>query len=95
MSETAENAAASLQIQLETSKKVVEMTAQINTMTDLAMEASRACEIFSDILLTLSAIPTITAQIDEVSDGVQRLEVASRSMHNSYAEHNRGVRFGC
>jgi hypothetical protein len=83
MSETAENVAASLRIQLETSKKIVEMTCQMATMTDLAREANRACESLSDILLTISSLSSKAIQMDELSVGIQRLEVASQSMHKS------------
>lgn len=83
MSETAENVAASLRIQLETSKKIVEMTCKMATMTDLAREANRACESLSDILLTISSFSTAAIQVDELSVGIQRLEVASQSMHKS------------
>ena len=44
MSDTAEDVAASLQSQLETSKKIVEMTCQMATMTDFAREANQVCE---------------------------------------------------
>lgn len=83
MSETAENVAASLRIQLRTSKKIVEMTCQMATMTDLAREANRACERMSDILLTISSPSSTAIQVDEISIGIQRLEVASQSMHKS------------
>lgn len=83
MSETAEKVAASLQIQLETSKKIVEMTCEIATMTGLAREANRACESLSDILLTISSFSTTAIQVDKLSMGIQRLQVASQSMHNS------------
>ena len=83
MSETAENVAASLRTQLETAKKIVEMTCKMVTMTDLAREANRACESLSDILHTLSSFSTTAVQVDELSVGIQRLEVASQSMHKS------------
>ena len=83
MSETAENVAASLRIQLETSKKIVEMTCEMATMTELAREANRACESLSDILLTISSLPTTAIQVDKLSMGIRRLEVASQSMHKS------------
>lgn len=83
MSETAENVEASLRIQLETSKKIVEMTCKMATMTDLAREANRACESLSDILLTISTFSTTAIQVDELSMGVRRLEMSSQSMHKS------------
>lgn len=83
MSETAESVAAGLRIQLETSKKIVEMTCKMATMTDLAREANRACESLSDILLTISSFSTTAIQADELIVGIQELEVASRSMHKS------------
>lgn len=83
LSETAENVAASLRIQLETSKKVVEMTRQMATMTDLAKEANRVCERMSDILLTISSLSSTATQVDEISAGIQRLELASQSIHKS------------
>lgn len=79
LSETAENVAASLRIQLETSKKVVEMTRQMATMTDLAKEANRVCERMSDILLTISSLSSTATQVDEISAGIQRLELASQN----------------
>ena len=83
MSETTENVAASLRIQLETSKKIVEMTCQMATMTDLAREANRECESLRDILLTISSLTVTAIQVDELAVGIQRLEVASQSMQNS------------
>ena len=83
MSETAENAAASLRIQLEISKKIVEMTCQMATMTDLAREANRACERMSDVLLTISSLSSTAIQVDEISVEIQRLKVASQSTHKS------------
>ena len=80
---TAENVAASLRIQLETSKKIAEMTCEMATMTELAREANRACESLNDILLTISSISTTAIEADKLSMGIQRLEVASQSMHKS------------
>lgn len=83
MSDTAEKVAASLRIQLETSKKVVEMTCRMATMIDLAREANRVCERMSDILLTISSLSSTANQVDEISAGIQRLELASQSIHKS------------
>jgi len=83
MSETAENAAASLRVQLEISKRIVEMTRQITTMTDLTREANRAYESLSDILSAMSSISSNAIQVDEISVGIQRLEMASQSMPKS------------
>lgn len=83
MSETVENAAASLRTQLEVSKKIVEMTCQMATMTDLVREANRACERMSDVLLTISSLSSTAIQVDEISVGIQRLEVAAQSTHKS------------
>jgi hypothetical protein len=35
----------------------------------------------SDILLTISSFSTTAIQVDKLSVGIQRLEVASQSMH--------------
>lgn len=83
LSETAENVSASLRIQLETSKKIAEMTCKMATMTDLAREANRACESLSDILLTMSSFSNPAIEVDKLFMGMQRLEVASQSMHKS------------
>lgn len=83
MSQTAENVTASLRNQLETSKKIVEMTCQMATMADLAKEANRAYESLSDILLTISSLSITGIQVDELAVGFQRLEMASQSMQNS------------
>jgi hypothetical protein len=86
MSETADSVAASLKIQQETSKKIVEMTSQMATMTDLAREANRAYERMSDILLIISSMSSTTIQVDEISMGIQRLETTAQSMHKYKAE---------
>lgn len=83
LSETAENVAASLQSQLETSKKIVEMTCTMTLMTDLAREANRAYESLSDILLTISSFSTTAVQLEKLSEGIQRLEIAAQSMYMS------------
>lgn len=81
LSETAEKAAASLRVQQETSSTIIKMAHELTAMTDLAREAQRTSESLSDILFTMSLPPVTVAEVDNLFEGIQRLQVASRSMH--------------
>ena len=83
MSETAEKVATSLKIQLETSKKVVEMTCQMTTMTNLAREANRTYEMMNDVLLTVSSLSSTAIEVGEITAGIRSLEIAAQSMYKT------------
>lgn len=57
MSQTLENTQASLFLQLEISRKIVEMASQLSTMTNLKREAEQAYQMMNDILLAVSVQP--------------------------------------
>jgi hypothetical protein len=64
----------SLELRLETSRKLFEMTKHISTMSTFATEAIRTADQIQDILMLLSSFSDTVVQIQDITRGVERLE---------------------
>lgn len=76
----------SLQVQLQTSEKVLELTRNVSTLTDCAKEASKVSLQIADILLLINDYHSTTDAIYDISNSIKVLRsdaqgIISRSKH--------------
>jgi len=80
LSQTSGDVSTSLELQLETSRKLFEMTKDISTMSLFAKEAVRTSDQVQDILALVSSFSDTTVQVQGMVHGVQRLESRLQGM---------------
>ena len=89
LSRSAEDASQSLEIQLQTAGKVLELTRDVGTMAESAKEAFKVYNQISEILRLVTDHTTILQTVQSISHGVSTLTVRSQGMSRSTSErHN-------
>lgn len=78
LASTSQHVSTSLEIQLDTSKRIYEMTKNIATMSASTKEAFRLSEQVAQMLQLISTFPDTVMQIQSLSSGVEALTVNSR-----------------
>ena len=89
LSRSAEDASQSLEIQLQTAGKVLELTRDVGTMAESAKEAFKVYNQISEILRLVTDHTTILQTVQSISHGVSTLTMRSQGMSRSTSErHN-------
>ena len=78
LSQTSQKAVQSLELQLNTSRKVLELTKNVRVMTASASEASRVSTQISEILELVRAFESTGGSIQRISDDVRTLNLRSQ-----------------
>jgi hypothetical protein len=74
LSQTSGDVSTSLEIQLDTSRKLFEMTKGMATMSIFAKEALRTSNQVGDILALVSSFSETGGHVENISRGIERLE---------------------
>ena len=77
LSQTSQNAVRSLELQLDTSRKVLELTKNVHIMTASASEASKVSSQIAEILELVSTFQSTGDSIQSISDDVKALNLRS------------------
>ena len=80
LSRSSEDATKSLQLQLETARKVLELTRDVGTLAEAAREASKVSDQLSDILRLISDYNTTLGTVHSLTQGVEALATRSQGM---------------
>lgn len=83
LSQTSQNAVRSLELQLETSRKVLELTKNVRIMTASASEASRVSSQIAEILGLVSTFQSTESSIQSISDNVKALNIRSQGRQSN------------
>ena len=75
LSKTSKDVTAALKQQLDTSRKVYEMTKDISTMCVLAKEASRSLNQIEGVLGLVCSFSDAGRELQDISSGIRRLEM--------------------
>lgn len=91
LSKTSENVSTSLELQLDTSRKVYDLTKNISTMAASAQEASKLSEQVIQILKLVSTFQSTTLKLEEVCHDLRSLTKNSqgKTIHISCLENVR------
>ena len=83
LSRTSKDAATTLEVQLDTSRKVLELTKDIGTMAESAKEASRLSGQIADITVLVNTFHDTSSRIEDLSSDVRALALMSqRNTHS-------------
>ena len=80
LSHSSADATKSLEIQLETAKRVLELTQDVGTMAECAKEAFKVTNQVSEILRLVSDYNTTVQTVQSLSRGVSALAARSQGM---------------
>lgn len=83
LSQTSQNAVRSLELQLDTSRKVLELTKNVRIMTASAGEASRVSSQIAEILELVSTFHNTGGSIQSISDDVKALSMRSQGRRSN------------
>ena len=91
LSQTSQKAVQSLELQLNTSRKVLELTKNVRIMTASASEASRVSTQIAEILELVSTFQSTGSSIQRISDDVRTLNLRSQGRQtNIFRETKTG-----
>ena len=91
LSQTSQNAVQSLELQLNTSRKVLELTKNVRIMTASASEASRVSTQIAEILELVSTFQSTGGSIQSISDGVKTLNLRSQGRQTNIFRETKTV----
>ena len=83
LSQTSQNAVRSLELQLDTSRKVLELTKNVRIMTASASEASRISSQIAEILDLVSTFQSTGGSIQSISDDVKALNLRAQGRRSN------------
>ncbi len=83
LSQTSQNAVQSLELQLYTSRKVLELTKNVRIMTASASEASRVSTQLAEILELVSTFQSTGSSIQCISDDIKTLKLRSQGRRSN------------
>lgn len=87
LSQTSQNAVQSLELQLNTSRKILELTKNVRIMTASASEASRVSTQIAEILELVSAFQSTGVSVQSISEDVKTLRLRSQGRRaNTFPE---------
>ena len=75
LSQTSKAVTAAMEKQLDTSKKIYEMTKDLSTFCALAMEASRTLNQIEDVLKLVTSFSDVEQELEDISSGIKKLEM--------------------
>ena len=82
LSQTSQKATSSLELQLHTARKVLELTRNVGTLSTAATEASKLSTQIVEILALVSTYRDTASTIDSISDNVRMLALESQGRHS-------------
>ena len=91
LSQTSQNAVQSLELQLNTSQKVLELTKNVGIMTASASEASRVSTQIAEILGLVSTFQSTGGSIQSISDDVKTLKLRSQGRRTNIFRETKTV----
>ena len=91
LSQTSQNAVRSLELQLDTSRKVLELTKNVRTMTASASEASRLSSHIAEILELVSTFQSTGGSIQSISDEVKVLHLRSQGRLSTILRETKSI----
>ena len=91
LSQTSQNAVRSLELQLETSRKVLELTKNVGIMTASASEASRVSSQIAEILELVSTFQSTGNSIQSISDDVKALKMKSQGRQSNVLRETKTI----
>ena len=91
LSQTSQNAIRSLELQLDTSRKVLELTKNVHIMTASASEASRVSSQIVEILELVSTFQSTGDSIQSISDDVKVLNLRSQGRRSNILRETKSV----
>ena len=91
LSQTSQNAVQSLELQLYTSRKVLELTKNVRIMTASASEALRVSTQIAEILELVSTFQSSGGSIQRISDDVKTLNLRSQGRRSNIFQEAKTV----
>ena len=91
LSQTSQNAVRSLALQLDTSRKVLELTKNVRIMTASASEASRLSTQIAEILELVSTFQSTGGSIQSISDNVKALNLRAQGRRSNILRETKTI----
>ena len=91
LSQTSQKAVQSLELQLNTSRKVLELTKNVRVMTASASEASRVSTQIAEILELVSTFESTGGSIQRISNDVRTLNLRSQGRRTNIFRETKTV----